>query len=159
MRKNLEKIDLIAIPLISGQQPNNLKGAQKFLPYVNEWARSVLALTTLYVSKLKYFVIYICKNAINKFQFQFGMIFIFVDAYIWHTFTKDMKPEEFWTTFKGMHIIPKTNETSYRFLPLKGVETKYIKVKFTYVINNYINQGLSNIKKWFYIFDSTTFRF
>ena len=30
------------------------------------------------------------------------MIFIFVDAYIWHTFTKDMKPEEFWTTFKGM---------------------------------------------------------
>ena len=30
------------------------------------------------------------------------MLFIFVDAYIWHTFTKDMKPEEFWTTFKGI---------------------------------------------------------
>ena len=102
MRKNLEKIDLIAIPLISGQQPNNLKGARKCLPYVNEWARSVLSLTALYVSKLRHFVIYICKSAFNKFQFQFGMIFIFVDAYIWHTFTKDMKPEEFWTTFKGI---------------------------------------------------------
>ena len=105
MRKNLEKIDLIAIPQISGQEPNNLKGAQKCFPYVNEWARSVLALTTLYVSNQRHFVIYICKSDFNKFQFQFGMIFIFIDAYIWHTFTKDMKPEEFWTTFKGIHIL------------------------------------------------------
>ena len=97
-------MDLIAIPLISGQQPNNLKGARKCLPYVNEWAKSVLSLTALYVSKLRHFVIYICKSAFNKFQFQFGMIFLFVDAYIWHTFTKDMKPEEFWTTFKGIQV-------------------------------------------------------
>ena len=57
VRKNLEKIDLIAIPMISGQQPNNLKGVKKCLPYVNEWARSVLSLTTLYVSKLRHFII------------------------------------------------------------------------------------------------------
>ena len=94
---------MIVIPMISGQQPNNLKCVNKCLPYVNEWARSVLSLTTLYVSKLRHFIIRILQVFFSyKFQFQFGMIFIFVDAFIWHTFTKDMKPEEFWTTFKGM---------------------------------------------------------
>ena len=32
------------------------------------------------------------------------MIFVFVDACIWHTFTKDLRPEEFWTTSKGMKV-------------------------------------------------------
>ena len=38
--------------LYSGQQPSNYKGIKKCFPYVNEWARSILSLTTLYVSEI-----------------------------------------------------------------------------------------------------------
>ena len=40
---------------VSGQQPSNYKGIKKCFPYVNEWARSVLSLTTLYVSEIIYY--------------------------------------------------------------------------------------------------------
>ena len=55
--------------MISGQQPNNLKGVNKCLPYVNEWARSVLSLTTLYVSKLRHFIIHKLQVFLINFNF------------------------------------------------------------------------------------------
>lgn len=41
------------------------------------------------------------KKSYKLITFQFGVIFIIVEAIIWHTFAKDMTSEEQMTTSKG----------------------------------------------------------